>query len=208
MLGPAQSRDLPAPIAVSLDRLVPRDPFHRHREAALDLGLVRDWVREAYSDRGRPSIDPIVFFTLSLVMFFEGIRSERQLWARAADRRSVRWHLGDGRDETLPDAAGVTRIRQRLGLAVFRRFVEHVITYAVTRDSSGGRRSWPTRLACLYGFSRAQTRRSRGRPRGRCLRQRPGQSTPRRCSAVGSSEGAPPGPRPSVLRPVLPHLRP
>jgi hypothetical protein len=63
MLGPAQSRDLTVPVVVSLDRLVPRDHFYRHLEAALDLGFVRDWVREAYSDRGRPSIDPIVFFT-------------------------------------------------------------------------------------------------------------------------------------------------
>ena len=29
--------------------------------------------------KGRPSIDPVVFFKLQLVMFFEGIRSERQL---------------------------------------------------------------------------------------------------------------------------------
>src|SRR5215212_11505391 len=127
MLGPAQSRDLGTSVAVSLDRLVPRDHFYRHLDTALDLGFVRDWVREAYSDRGRPSIDPVVFFKLYLVMFFEGIRSERQLLALAEDRLSVRWYLGYGLDEALPDAAGFTRIRQRLGLAVFRRFFEHVV---------------------------------------------------------------------------------
>src|SRR4051812_15891526 len=121
MLGPAQSHDLGPPVAVSLDRLVPRDHFYRHLEAMLDLGFVRDWVRDAYSERGRPSIDPVVFFKLYLVMFFEGIRSERQLLALAADRLSVRWYLGYGLDEALPDASGFTRFRQRLGLAVFRR---------------------------------------------------------------------------------------
>jgi len=35
-----------------------------------------------------PSIDPVVFFKLQLVMFFEGIRSERQLMAVVADRLS------------------------------------------------------------------------------------------------------------------------
>ena len=64
MLGPAQSRDLGVPVAVSLDRLVPRDHFSRHLERMLDLGFVREWVGDAYSDRGRPSIDPVVFFKL------------------------------------------------------------------------------------------------------------------------------------------------
>jgi transposase len=127
MLGPAQSRDLTVPVAISLNRLVPRDHFYRHLDAALDLSFVRDWVREAYSDRGRPSIDPVVFFKLYLVMFFEGVRSERQLLTLAADRLSVRWYLGYGLDEALPDASGFTRIRQRLGLPVFRRFFEHVV---------------------------------------------------------------------------------
>jgi hypothetical protein len=45
MLGPAKSRRLDAPIAVSLEDLVPRDNFYRHLEAKLDLGFVRDWTR-------------------------------------------------------------------------------------------------------------------------------------------------------------------
>ena len=32
-----------------------------------------------YAERGRPRIDPIVFFKPQLVMFFEGLRSERKL---------------------------------------------------------------------------------------------------------------------------------
>jgi hypothetical protein len=51
-------------------------------------------VHETYANKGRPSIDPVVFFQLQLVMFFEGIRSERQLMRHAADRLSVLWYLG------------------------------------------------------------------------------------------------------------------
>ena len=36
-------------------------------------------MRDAYTETGRPSIDPVVFCKLQLVMFFEGIRSERKL---------------------------------------------------------------------------------------------------------------------------------
>ena len=72
MLGPAKPRRLSEPIAVSLEDLVPTNNYYRHLEAKLDLSFVREWVRELYTDRGRPSIDPVVFFTLQLVMFFEG----------------------------------------------------------------------------------------------------------------------------------------
>ena len=78
----------------SIEDLVPADNFYRHLEATLDLGFVRPWVEALYSERGRPAVDPVVFFKLQLVMFLEGIRSERQLLRVAADRLSVRWYLG------------------------------------------------------------------------------------------------------------------
>ncbi len=76
---------------VSLEDLVPSDHFYRHLERALDLTFVRDLVRATYADTGRPSIDPVVFFKLQLVLFFEGLRSARALGDRvlaAAGRRS------------------------------------------------------------------------------------------------------------------------
>ena len=63
----------------------------------------------------------MVFFKLQLVMFFEGIRSERQLMEVVADRLSLRWYLGYDLHEPLPDHSSLTRIRERFGLAVFRR---------------------------------------------------------------------------------------
>ena len=49
-------------------------------------------------------------------MFFEGIRSERQLLRLAADWLSLRWFLGYTLDEPLPDHSSLTRIRARYGL--------------------------------------------------------------------------------------------
>lgn len=113
---------------LTLADLVPVDHFYRHLERALDLSFVRDLVADSYAVGGRPSIDPVVFFKLQLVMFFEGIRSERQLLAVAADRLSVRWYLGYDLDEPLPDHSSLTRIRDRYGLAVFRRFFDAIVT--------------------------------------------------------------------------------
>ncbi len=108
----------------SLDELVPADHFYRHLDRILDLTFVRELVQAAYAEMGRPSLDPVVFFKLQLIMFFEGIRSERQLVRLAADRLSVRWYLGYNLNEALPDHSSLTRIRARYGLEVFRRFFE------------------------------------------------------------------------------------
>ncbi len=114
-------------VAVSLEALVPQDHFYRHLDRTLDLSFVRDLVQATYAAAGRPSIDPVVFFRLHLVMFFEGIRSERLLMRLVADKLSVRWFLGYDLNEPLPDHSSLTRIRTRYGLAVFRRFFEAIV---------------------------------------------------------------------------------
>jgi transposase len=112
---------------VSLDDLVPRDHFYRHLDKCLNLAFVRDLVSDRYLPDGRPSIDPVVFFRLQLVMFFEGIRSERQLMRVVADRLSLRWYVGYDLGEPLPDHSSLTRIRDRYGLETFRRFFEAIV---------------------------------------------------------------------------------
>jgi transposase len=97
----------------SLEELVPHDHFYRHLEQTLELSFVRAFVHETYARGGRPSIDPIVFFKLQLIMFFEGIRAARQLMRHAADRLSIRWYIGYDLGEPLPDHSSLTRIRER-----------------------------------------------------------------------------------------------
>jgi transposase len=125
--------------AVSLEDLVPADHFYRHLDRVLDLAFVRDLVRDTYAPVGRPSIDPVVFFRLQLVLFFEGLRSERQLLRMAADRLSVRWYLGYDLGEALPHHSSLTRIRGRYGLPVFRRFFEAVVEQCVRAKLVWGR---------------------------------------------------------------------
>ena len=126
MMG-SKNRSFAQLINVSLEELVPPDHFYRHLERTLDLSFVRQFVQETYASKGRPSIDPVVFFKLQLVMFFEGIRSERQLMWHVADRLSVLWYLGYDLDEPLPDHSSLTRIRERYGVEVFRRFFDAIV---------------------------------------------------------------------------------
>jgi transposase len=93
----------------------------------LDLSFVRELVRDRYAAGGRPSVDPVVYFKLQLVMFFEGLRSEQKLVETASLHLAHRWYLGYALDEPLPDPSTLSRIRARLGVEVFRRFFERVV---------------------------------------------------------------------------------
>jgi transposase len=117
---------------VSLDNLLPKDNFYRDVEAKLDLSFVRDLVQDCYSSHmGRPSIDPVVFFKLQLIMFFEGIRSERQLMEMVNLNLAYRWFIGYDLDEKVPDHSALSKIRDRYGLKVFQGFFEQVVEMCI-----------------------------------------------------------------------------
>jgi transposase len=131
MLGHKERAFGPLP-PMTLEDLVPADHFYRYLERTLDLGFVRELVRDAYAESGRPSIDPVVFFKLQFILFFEGLRSERQLMRVVADRLSLRWYLGYDLTEPLPDHSSLSRIRERYGLDIFRRFFEKIVEQCIT----------------------------------------------------------------------------
>jgi len=126
---------------LSLEEFVPNDNFYRHLEETLDLSFVREMVEDRYAPSDRPSVDPLVFFKLQLVLFFERLRSERQLMAVVADRLSIRWYLGYDLYELLPDHSSLTRIRDRYGLEIFQRFFEEMVEMCAEALSGVGRRT-------------------------------------------------------------------
>jgi transposase len=130
VMGRKERVFVPLPL-VTLEDLVPPDHFYRHLEHSLDLGFVHDLVHGTYAETGRPSIDPVVFFKLQLVLFFEGLRSERQLLRVVADRLSLRWYLGYDLTEPLPDHSSLSRSRERYGLDIFRRFFEAIVEQCI-----------------------------------------------------------------------------
>jgi transposase len=127
MMGIKEREFRPLPDNLSLEELVSKDNFYRRLEGRIDLSFVRELVVDCYAAVGRTSIDPVVFFRLQLVMFFEDIRSERQLMEIASDRLSIRWYLGYDLHEPLPDHSSLTRIRERYGLEIFRGFFEKIV---------------------------------------------------------------------------------
>jgi transposase len=159
MMGTKGRAFAPLP-PVSLEDLVPPDHFYRHLERSLDLGFVRELVRDAYAGIGRPSVDPVVFFKLQLVLFFEGLRSERQLMHVVADRLSLRWYLGYDLTEPLPDHSSLTRIRDRYGVDVFRRFFATITDQCVAAWLVWGRELYidSTKVVASAALDSLQTR--------------------------------------------------
>jgi transposase len=131
MMGTKERNFQPLPENISLEDLVPVDNFYRRLQEKLNLSFVRELVEDRYAASGRPSVDPEVFFRLQLVMFYEGIRSERELMRIVSDRLSVRWYIGYDLHEPLPDHSSLTRIRDRFGLSVFREFFERIVQLCV-----------------------------------------------------------------------------
>ena len=130
MLG-HKTRDFRQHDSISLEELVPKDNFYRQVEQTIDLDFTRDLAGEFYSSIGRPSIDPVVFFKLQLIAFFEGIRSERQLMETVNLNLAHRWFIGYDLDEPVPDHSSLSRIRERYSLAAFQQFFEHIVELCI-----------------------------------------------------------------------------
>jgi transposase len=84
-------------------------------------GQARSLCAPAYSSngRGRPGIDPVVYFKMLMVGFFEDIGSERGIAERCSDSISIRAFLGYALTETTPDHSTLSIIRERLGQDVY-----------------------------------------------------------------------------------------
>jgi transposase len=93
-----------------LNTLLAQAGFDRHVE-----GLCRPHYAEGV---GRESIPPGVYFRMLLVGYFEGLDSQRALAWRCSDSLSLRAFLGIPLTEATPDHSSLTKIRQRLPLAV------------------------------------------------------------------------------------------
>lgn len=77
----------------------------------------------SYSDngRGRPGIDPVVYFKMLMVGFFENLPSERGIAERCQDSISIRHFLGYDLTGNTPDHSSLSVIRSRLGGEIYHQ---------------------------------------------------------------------------------------
>jgi transposase len=112
---------------LTIDDLVPQDNFYRQLDKFLDLRFVYHECKSLYGKTGNPSLDPIVFFKLELVGYFENIISDRALVKTASDMLSVRYFLGYDIDEKLPWHSTISRTRGIIKQETFEKIFTEIL---------------------------------------------------------------------------------
>lgn len=78
-------------------------------------------------ERGRPPIDPVVYFKMLMVGFLENLSGERAIAARCADSLMIRQFLGYDLDEETPHHSSFTIIRQRLSKEIYQAVFDTIL---------------------------------------------------------------------------------
>ena len=78
-------------------------------------------------ERGRPPIDPVVYFKMLMVGFLENLSGERAIAARCSDSLMIRQFLGYDLDEETPHHSSFTIIRQRLSKEVYQAVFDIIL---------------------------------------------------------------------------------
>jgi transposase len=132
MMGPAQRADEKLfYVGISIDQRVPSDHPLRQVAAAIDFDFVRGEVADLYGIRGNPSVDPAVLLKLMFLLYYENVRSERQLMRELPMRLDWMWFCGYDFDDTLPDHSVISKARRRWGPEAFEGFFEGVLASCI-----------------------------------------------------------------------------
>jgi transposase len=111
-----------------LYRHIPRDHFYSRLEKVLDLEFIYELTQPLYAEqKGRPSLDPVVFFKITLIGFFENIVYDTELEYRLADSLTLRKFLGYSLDERTPDESTIRKTRHRMPEEAFDRIFRKVL---------------------------------------------------------------------------------
>lgn len=116
-----------------LSERVPRNNFYRKLNEVLDLGFLYAKTKPFYGSSGQKSLDPIVFFKLCLVGYFENIVSDRSLINHSSMRLDILFFIGYDIDQELPWHSTISRTRQLFPETIFEEVFTHVFTMCVEK---------------------------------------------------------------------------
>lgn len=123
----------------TLRQLLPDDHVLVRVDRILDLDWLHREVADLYcQDNGRPGIDPEAAVRLMLAGLLLGIVHDRRLMREAQVNLAIRWFIGYGLHEVLPDHSTLTRIRQRWGAERFRAIFQRTVRACVEAKIATG----------------------------------------------------------------------
>ena len=114
---------------VNIEDLVEANHFLRKLDKAINFDFVYEIVEPLYSNKGRPSIDPVVLIKMLLLGYLYGIDSERKLEENVKYNIAYRWYLGLDLNDPVPDHSTFSQNRRRRfkGQEMFRKIFEQIV---------------------------------------------------------------------------------
>lgn len=119
---------------------VPRDNFYRQLNEILDLNFLYKETKNYYGTEGQQSIDPVVFFKLILVGYFENLNSDRKIIQHASMRMDILFFIGYDIDDELPWHSTLSRTRNLYGDDVFKILFKKVLGMCIEKKMVSGKR--------------------------------------------------------------------
>ena len=117
--------------AVNLEKRVRANHPLRAVKAAIDFGFVREEVAHCYGKRGNESVPPEVIMKMMFLLFFDDIKSERELMEVIGERLDYLWFLDYGLEEKVPDHSVLSKARARWGKEVFESLFVRTVAQCV-----------------------------------------------------------------------------
>jgi transposase len=114
MMGEQKSEPELFNYAVNLEKRVRSNHPLRRVKAAIDFGFVREEEAHCYGKKGNESVAPEVILEMMFLLFFDDIKSERELMEVIGERLDYLWFLDYGLDEKIPITACSVK-RERVG---------------------------------------------------------------------------------------------
>lgn len=123
-----------------LSNHVPEDNFYRRLKDILPLQWIYKATQKHYGTEGQQSIDPVVFFKLILIGYFENLCSDRRIISTVQLRLDMLFFIGYDIDEPLPWHSTLSRTRQLYGEEVFKELFRKVLGLCIDKGMVAGKR--------------------------------------------------------------------
>ncbi|UTW67710.1 transposase [bacterium SCSIO 12643] len=121
-----------------LSERVPKNNFYRRLGEVLDLHFLYAKTKPYYGSCGQKSVDPVVFFKLCLVGYFENIIGDRPLITHCSMRLDILFFVGYDIDEDLPWHSTISRTRQLFPELIFEEVFNQVFSMCVEKGMVSG----------------------------------------------------------------------
>src|SRR5437899_6960111 len=131
MMGQQKSGPQLFNYAVNLEKRVRANHPLRQVKALIDFSFARKEVAHCYGRNGNESVPPEVILKIMFLLFFDDIKSERELMEMIGERLDYMWFLDYALEGKIPDHSVLSKARTRWGEEVFESLFVRTVAQCV-----------------------------------------------------------------------------